>query len=104
MISQNDILTTLSKLLREGTLSLWNVCFLCNDAFYLQFGAVIFRLRAGFYPTVDQHLSSHFTGPIQPQDDNRKRRVVTDEHITDDSPSLESIGRQREYLTINTFT
>ena len=98
MISQNDILTTLSKLLREGTRSLWNVCFLCSDAFYLQFDAVIFRLRAGFDATVDQHLSSHSTGPIQPQDDNRKRRVVTDEHITDDFSSTRIISKTKRVL------
>ena len=47
-----------------------SVCFLYSDAFDLQFGVMIFRLRAGFDATIDQNLSSHSTGPIQPQDDS----------------------------------
>ena len=67
-----------------------------SDAFDLQFGVVIFRLKAGFVVTDDdQCLPSHSTGSIQPQDDNGRSRVVTDEQVTDDSPPLGSIGGQR---------
>ena len=69
-----------------------------SDAFDLQFGVVIFRLRAGFNATDDQCLPSHSTGPIQPQDDIGKSRKNTDEQITDDSPPLGSIGGQRESI------
>ena len=59
----------------------------------LQFGVVIFRLKTCFVVTDDdQCLPSHSIDPIQPQDDNGRSEVVTDEQITDDSPPLGSIG------------
>ena len=76
----------------------WNVCFLYSDAFDLQFGVVIYRLKASFDATIDQHLLSHSTGSIQPQDDIGKSRVVTDEQIYNDSPPLGSVGGQRESI------
>ena len=57
----------------------WSVYFLYSDAFDLQFGVVIFCLKAGF-------------------DNNGKRSVVTDEQTSDDSPPLGSIGGQRESI------
>ena len=59
---------------------------------------MIFRLRAGFDATIDKHLSSHSTGPIQPQDDIGKSRVISDEQISNDSPPLGSVGGQRESI------
>ena len=77
----------------------WSVYFLYSDAFDLHFGVVIFRLKAGFVVTNDdQYLPSHSIGPTQPQNDNGKSRVVTDEHTSDNSPPLESIGEQRESI------
>ena len=70
-----------------------------SDTFDLQFGVVIFRLKAGFVVTDDKGLQSHSTGPIQPQDDDiGKSRVVTVEQNTDDSPPLGLIGGQRESI------
>ena len=70
-----------------------------SDAFDLQFGVVIVRLKAGFVVTDDDKcLPSHSTGPIQPQDNNGNSRVVTNEHTSDDSPPLGSIGGQRESI------
>ena len=65
----------------------------------LQFGVVIFHLKAGFVATDDdQCLPSHSIGPIQPQDNSGKSKVVTDEQTPDDSPPLGSIGGQRESI------
>ena len=72
---------------------------MCSDAFDLQFGVVIFRLKAGFVVTDDdKYLPSHSVGHIQPQDDNGKSRVVTDEQTSDNSPPLGSIGGQKESI------
>ena len=69
-----------------------------SDAFDLQFGVVIFLLKAGFVVTDDKCLPSHSIGPIQPQYDNGNSRVVTDEQNTNNSPPLGSIGGQRDSI------
>ena len=42
----------------------WSVYFLYSDAFDLQFGVVIFHLKAGFKVTNDWYLPSHSTQPL----------------------------------------